>query len=1259
MLKDLILLKEPECRSSNSKHTKGSLTRVIKSSYLDFRPERFPKIENEDRLGHYSSRADEVIRQPYEKEIRYLKNMLETFSAESYFERGYQILKSLSNLVSSRELTQIGNNALVILTSNNSSSTTPATSVKNLNRIIAQMEDYCGFVSDERTEAIVLKQLLLEGTDPKYFFGEFTNNNKIKKILQNTDVIGADNMYKIFDSPNINESCIPEELLHVYRKYKLSQSSADVVEDTMKLKEDQSIISLGKGNLAELTPVDSFALNVVRHSLLGLTPEKEAAITFVNDIKEIVEDLDETIKDKIQSENLNYFEFYKRLKSDTQKLQFNKALEKFNYNRQRQIEIRGIEGAREKWKRDFEDAQKRGDISMSKQINAQCYEWYQKLIPLLQEEHKLCKAILAGDVKVSSTDDAAAKERSAYAPFLIRVSPEKTAVLTLLELFKVNAMSGSNGGMVAHKAISSVGKSLELEYKSSISAQQDSNSFSSKKVEGSSQMENIIKESVEKSIISTNATEWDEVIRTKIGGLLISFVMSIAKIKVRKEINGKVEEDVHPAFFHGMQFANGKRLGVIKIHSNLQKQLTGTAFIDSIQPQTLPMLVEPKKWSSFYGGGTLYTKSPLVRIRDSPETDAYVKTAAERKNLQEIYDGLNVLGLASWTINQKVFDVISHYWNKGEEYLSIPPIMKEAKFPPKIPKDADPVVRIEHNKAVYLAAKEFATSRSLRCDYNYKLEIARGFIGEKLYYPHNLDFRGRAYPISPYLNHLGGDLTRALFLFWEGKELGENGLKWLKIQLANVYGVDKLPLPERVKFAEDNLNLAIKSAEDPYVNDWWTKAEKPWQTLSVCFELAEAYKLEDPTKFVSHLPVHQDGTCNGLQHYAALGGDVEGAHQVNLVPADRPQDVYSYVADLVQKRVARDVEAGNEMAIFFQDKIKRKVVKQTVMTNVYGVTYLGATQQIKKQVEQYFEVGADTLPHIRYLTSQVFASIRELFEGAHLIQSWLGESAKRISKSVSMDFDEAKTNNNELHSSAVIWTSPLGLPCVQPYRINKQQSVKTTLQDIVIVNPSGTSNVDARKQQMAFAPNFIHSLDATHMLMTAKACGDLGINFAAVHDSYWTHATDIDKMNETLRNQFVRLHSTDLIKYLRDEFVERYQGAYQVLRVPAKHELTMKIKEIKKQWAKSIGRGITISDEIKMERKRLQLLASKNPKEVEAGEKMQTTISVVDAFNPYELELTGRNIPQYEILVPLEFPEVPRRGDFDVNIVKNSLYFFS
>ena len=58
----------------------------------------------------------------------------------------------------------------------------------------------------------------------------------------------------------------------------------------------------------------------------------------------------------------------------------------------------------------------------------------------------------------------------------------------------------------------------------------------------------------------------------------------------------------------------------------------------------------------------------------------------------------------------------------------------------------------------------------------------------------------------------------------------------------------------------------------------------------------------------------QDGSCNGLQHYAALGRDTLGAGAVNLVPADKPQDVYSEIAAIVDRRRGEDADNGMEIA---------------------------------------------------------------------------------------------------------------------------------------------------------------------------------------------------------------------------------------------------------------------------------------------------------------------------------------------------------
>jgi DNA-directed RNA polymerase, mitochondrial len=214
-----------------------------------------------------------------------------------------------------------------------------------------------------------------------------------------------------------------------------------------------------------------------------------------------------------------------------------------------------------------------------------------------------------------------------------------------------------------------------------------------------------------------------------------------------------------------------------------------------------------------------------------------------------------------------------------------------------------------------------------------------------------LDFRGRAYPIPPHLNHIGDDLSRGLLKFAEAKPLGERGLRWLKIHLANLYGFDKANFDERVDFVMSHMTEIYDSALNPLnvrlihfftfslvdfrVNDiqgtrWWTKADDPWQCLATCMELRNALESEDPHSFMSALPVHQDGTCNGLQHYAALGGDDRGAKQVNLSAGDRPSDVYTYVGNMVEQMLEEDAAKGEKYALLLRGKVSRKVVKQTV-----------------------------------------------------------------------------------------------------------------------------------------------------------------------------------------------------------------------------------------------------------------------------------------------------------------------------------------
>ena len=199
---------------------------------------------------------------------------------------------------------------------------------------------------------------------------------------------------------------------------------------------------------------------------------------------------------------------------------------------------------------------------------------------------------------------------------------------------------------------------------------------------------------------------------------------------------------------------------------------------------------------------------------------------------------------------------------------------------------------------------------------------------------------------------MGADISRGILEFAEGKPLGKEGFYWLKVHLANVMGKDKLPFDERVAYVDSIIDVVHKCAEDPRNSLEWIQSENPWQTLAVMKEVSQAQKSNNPEEFVTHCHVHFDGSCNGLQHYAAFGRDSKGAKNVSLEPSDKPGDVYSAILELVLKDVENEIDPQNiEIAESLKGHITRKVIKQTVMTSVYGVTFIGARTQIQKQLK--------------------------------------------------------------------------------------------------------------------------------------------------------------------------------------------------------------------------------------------------------------------------------------------------------------------
>mmetsp|Transcript_23031 Transcript_23031/g.22893 ORF Transcript_23031/g.22893 Transcript_23031/m.22893 type:complete len:209 (-) Transcript_23031:525-1151(-) len=207
-------------------------------------------------------------------------------------------------------------------------------------------------------------------------------------------------------------------------------------------------------------------------------------------------------------------------------------------------------------------------------------------------------------------------------------------------------------------------------------------------------------------------------------------------------------------------------------------------------------------------------------------------------------------------------------------------------------------------------------------------------------------------------------------------------------------GKDKMSFDERVAYCDSIIDSIHRCADDPRNSLEWIQSENPWQTLAVMKEVSRAIKSGDPENYVSNIHVHFDGSCNGLQHYAAFGRDEKGASNVNLSPSEKPGDVYSAILDLVLKDIEKEIDPQCiEIAESLKGHVTRKVIKQTVMTSVYGVTFIGARAQIQKQLKDLniYDTNGELYKASRYLAKLTIKCIGDLFSDANKIKDWFAK----------------------------------------------------------------------------------------------------------------------------------------------------------------------------------------------------------------------------------------------------------------------------
>lgn len=574
-------------------------------------------------------------------------------------------------------------------------------------------------------------------------------------------------------------------------------------------------------------------------------------------------------------------------------------------------------------------------------------------------------------------------------------------------------------------------------------------------------------------------------------------------------------------------------------------------------PVFLPTMEPLAPWTGFRRGGYWDERTrfnaPLVRAYHK-ETIAAVKGAMRAGAMAPHIEAVNALQSVPWTINQPVLEVVKWAYANGVPVKGIPgkdDMADLGRLSDEEWKD-EPTRRLHRYRISQVKERNLGL-RSNRVLFAEDITTAEKLGTEQFYTPFNCDWRGRVYAV-PHFNFARDDRVRALFLFANGMPIGEEGLWWLKVHVANCGefgGVNKQPFEERVAWTDKYKRMITRVAKAPCVDPKfigptlegaWMHANKPFLFLAACMELATVQAGGVTT--VTRLPLSFDGSCSGLQHLCAMTRAEEGA-LVNLTPQELPQDVYHTVANLASTRIAADTLStvgapptpnAALAQICLAHGITRSLVKRNVMTYSYSSKKFGMAQQ---QVEDLmrplsFDVLAgkyashpfgddDGRAASKYLAGHIHAAIEQVVSKPAQAMSFLQKCARAMAH----------------EGKPVSWTTPTGLPWANRYNIPNVLCIRLWLSNarIELHAADGVSKeIDKDKVANGVAPNFVHALDAAHLLLTVNACVKEGItNIATVHDSFGCLAPQAVRFNQIIREEFVRMYEThDVLQEVLD-----------------------------------------------------------------------------------------------------------------------------
>lgn len=605
--------------------------------------------------------------------------------------------------------------------------------------------------------------------------------------------------------------------------------------------------------------------------------------------------------------------------------------------------------------------------------------------------------------------------------------------------------------------------------------------------------------------------------------------------------------------------------------------------LGGLAPAFSPCVIQPRDWTNPTNGGyhteRLSQSMPLVKLRNK----RHLRKLSIRQ-MPEVYKAVNSLQAVRWKISERVLATANELIALGLPYAlpSKNPSDWKERYPCPVPEHLAELKGDALKSALTASQLEAFQEWKQIARQNYEEEQERvasvreviSTLGQAnkyvkfpaIHFVYTLDFRGRVYCVSSRVSPQGGDLQKALIKFADGMALGAGGEYWFKVHGANEWGWDKKPMDERVAnvSTDEFMTMCKDIADDPVTFNDWIHADKPWQFLNWCFEYADFLRHTEsggnPQDFVSYIPCAMDGSCSGIQHYSAMLRDRVGGQAVNLTYTsdEGPQDIYGSVCKIVLKKLqgiidGTEVYNGKLEASVAIEMAKewlrlnpnRSLTKKPVMTLPYGSTQITCREHISQwlkdlQKDENKTAKAEFREPMKVHIFGDKTSALPLVHAETFMSSLVWESIGEVVVAArqGMRYIKAITNVVAKANHALEWTTPTGFVVRQEIYETASRQIETQLMGRTkFVTNTPTEKINFHRMVNSCAPNFVHSMDASHLTKATNAFKDAGIDsIAVIHDSFGTHAGNTDSLRNLLRASMVDMYTEhDVIRSFLEE----------------------------------------------------------------------------------------------------------------------------